>query len=168
VAGRNRVNRKLMLDNIRRDPEWNNGNYTKQPYGLRAALGMLMIIGSDPIRWQRDYPTAELTDRFVDKFLDDAMKTTDANDFLYQYDASRNYDPSPDLEKITTRVLLINVQDDYVNPPELGIAEREIKRVKNGKFVLLPISEKTRAHYTVFQVPAWEEHLADLMKISAR
>jgi homoserine O-acetyltransferase len=163
VAGRNRMVRKIMLDDIRRDPAWNDGNYTQQPYGLRAALGHLLVVGSAPTLWQTEYPTAALADKYVDQYIEENMKTTDANDFLYQYDASRNYDPLAGLEKVRAHVMLVNVQDDFWNPGEMGVAEREIKKVKNGKFVLLPISEQTRGHYTFFQAAVWQKYLAQLL-----
>ena len=101
IASRNRMVRKMMIDDIRKDPGWNNGNYTQQPYGLRAALGHLLVVGSAPVYWQKEYPTAALADKYVDEYIEENMKTTDANDFMYQYDASRNYDASKDLGKIT-------------------------------------------------------------------
>ncbi len=166
IAGRNRMVRKMMIDDIRLDPGWNGGNYTQQPYGLRAALGHLLVVGSAPRLWQSEYPTAALADKYVEQYLDDNMKTTDANDFMYQYDASRNYDPSHDLDKIRARVMLVNVQDDFWNPGELGVAETEIRKVKNGKFVLLPITPETRGHYTFFQAPVWQKYLAELLEES--
>ena len=163
VAGRNRMVRKIMLDDIRNDPGWNNGNYTQQPYGLRAALGHLLVVGSAPTLWQQEYSTAALADKYVDKYIDDNMKTTDANDFLYQYDASRNYDPTADLGKIRAHVMLVNVMDDFWNPGEMGVAEKEMPKVKNGKFVLLPVTPQTRGHYTFFQAAVWQQYLAELL-----
>jgi homoserine O-acetyltransferase len=163
IGSRNRMGRKLMMDDIRLDPGWNGGNYTQQPYGLRAALGHLLMVGSAPTLWQKEYPTAALADKYVDQFIEDAFKTTDANDMIYQYDASRNYDPSSDLAKIQSHVTLVNVTDDYLNPGEVGIAEREIKKVKHGTFVLLPGTDQTRGHYTYYQVSMWQKHLAQLM-----
>ena len=164
VASRNRMVRKIMVDDIRLDPSWNNGNYTQQPYGLRAALGHLLVVGSVPTYWQKIYPTAAAADKYVNDFIEQNMKTTDANDFMYQYDASRNFDTSKDLGKIQAKVLLINPQEDFWNPAELGIAEQEIKKVKNGKFVLLPFSDDSRGHYTFFQAKVWQSHLAEFMK----
>jgi homoserine O-acetyltransferase len=163
VASRNRMVRKIMVDDIRLDPGWNHGNYTEQPYGLRAALGHLLVVGSAPTIWQKDYPTSALADKYVDQYIEDNLKTTDANDFMYQYDASRNFDASKELGKITPKVLLINPQEDFWNPAELGIAEHEIKKVKNGKFVLLPFSE-SRGHYTFFQAGLWQKHLAEFLE----
>jgi homoserine O-acetyltransferase len=163
VASRNRMVRKIMVDDIRLDPSWNNGNYTEQPYGLRAALGHLLVVGSVPTRWQKQYPTAAAADKFVNDYIEQNMKTTDANDFMYQYDASRNFDASHDLDKIKARVLLINPQEDFWNPAELGIAEQEIKKVKNGKFVLLSFDE-SYGHYTFFQAAAWQKYFAEFMK----
>ena len=163
IAGRNRMVRKIMMDDIRLDPGWNAGNYAQQPYGLRAALGHLLVVGSAPSLWQTEYPTAALADKYVDQYINENMKTTDANDLLYQYDASRNFDPSADLGKIQARVMLVNVRDDFWNPGELGVAEREIKKVKNGRFILLPITDQTRGHYTFFQAAAWQSYLAQLL-----
>ena len=164
IASRNRMVRKIMIDDIRMDPGWNNGNYTQQPYGLRAALGHLLVVGSAPVYWQKEYPTAALADKYVNQYIEENMKTTDANDFMYQYDASRNYDASKDLGKITAKVLLINFQEDFWNPAELGIAEREIKKVKNGNFVLLPFGDQSRGHYTFFQAAFWQKYLAEFLK----
>ncbi len=163
IGGRNRMVRKIMIDDIRKDPGWSNGNYTEQPYGLRAALGHLLVVASAPTLWQREYPTAALADKFVDQYIEDNMKTTDANDFIYQYDASRNYRPEPELGKIQTRVMLVNVMDDFWNPGEMGVAETEMKKVKNGKFALLPITGDTRGHYTFFQAAVWQKYLAQLL-----
>src|SRR6202163_4649701 len=107
IASRNRMVRKIMVDDIRLDPGWNNGNYTEQPYGLRAALGHLLVVGSVPTFWQKEYPTAALADKFVDEYIEENMKTTDANDFMYQYDASRNFDASKGLDKIRAKMLRI-------------------------------------------------------------
>jgi homoserine O-acetyltransferase/O-succinyltransferase len=163
VAGRNRMVRKMMIDDIRLDPGWKNGDYTEQPYGLRAALGHLLVVGSVPTLWQNEYPSAALADKYVDRYMEENMKTTDANDFMYQYDASRNYDPSKDLGKIRAKILLINPREDFWNPPELGIAEEKMKEVKSGKFVLLPLSE-SRGHYTFFQAALWQKYFAEFLK----
>jgi homoserine O-acetyltransferase len=163
IGGRNRMVRKIMIDDVRKDPGWNNGNYTEQPYGLRAALGHLLVVASAPTLWQRDYPTAALADKFVDQYIEANMKSTDANDFIYQYDASRNYNPQPELGKIQTHVMLVNVMDDFWNPGEMGVAEKEMKKVKNGKFVLLPVTDDTRGHYTFFQAAVWQKYLAQLL-----
>ena len=164
VGGRNRMVRKIMIDDVKKDPGWKNGDYTEQPYGLRAAIGHLLVVGSTPTLWQSEYPTSETADKYVDQYIDQAFKTTDANDFIYQYDASRDYDPNPDLGKIIAHVMLVNVYDDFWNPGEMGVAEREIKKVKNGKFVLLPITDKTRGHYTFFVASAWKQYLEELLE----
>jgi homoserine O-acetyltransferase/O-succinyltransferase len=163
VAGRNRMVRKIMIDDVRKDPGWDNGNYKEQPYGLRAALGHLLVVGSAPTLWEEEYGTAALADKYVDQYIAENMKTTDANDFIYQYDASRNYEPEADLGKIRDQILLVNVMDDFWNPGEMGVAEREMKKVKTGKFVLLPVSEATRGHYTFFQASVWQKYLVQLL-----
>ena len=163
IAGRNRMMRKMIVDSIRTDSGWNNGDYTKQPDGLRTALYALLIMGSSPLQMQKTFPTRDVADKFLDDFIAARMKSTDANDFMYAIDSSRNYDPSPGLDKITTPVMFVNSADDYINPPELGIAEREIKRVKNGRFVLLPITDETRGHGTHTLPAIWKQYLAELL-----
>jgi homoserine O-acetyltransferase len=167
IAGRNRVWRKMLMDAIRNDPAWNGGEYKEEPKeGLFAAEDLLVIAGSAPLPMQKALPTRDA----ADKYVEDAEKragTLDANDLLYQVNASRNYDPSAQLEKITVPVMWINSADDFINPPELGIAETESKRVKNGTFVLLPISEKTHGHGTHTWAVAWKDYLKQLLEKSA-
>src|SRR2546427_7220789 len=144
IAGRNRVWRKMVMDGIRNDPEWKGGDYTTEPpQGLRIALDFLLIAGSAPLPMQKSMPTRDDADKYLDKYFHDRTSGLDANDLLYQVNASRNYDPSPQLEKIKVPVTWINSGDDFINPPELGIAEREVKRLKNGHFILIPASEQT-------------------------
>ena len=169
VAGRNRVWRKMVIDGIRQDPEWKNGDYTTEPRaGLQIAADFLIIAGSAPLHMQEDLPTREA----AEKFLSDSMKRItsgmDANDFLYAVNASRNYDPSPKLETIRAQVMFINSADDFINPPELGVAEREIKRVKNGRFLLLPASEQTHGHGTHTWAAVWQQYLKELLDRSGK
>lgn len=168
IAGRNRMMRKMAIDSIRNDAGYNSGEYTKTPEGLRTALYVLVVMSSSPSQMQKNFPTRDSADKYLDDFIAARMKSTDANDFLYAFDASRNYDPSPGLDKITTPVMFINSADDFINPPELGIAEREIKRVKNGKFVLLPITDDTRGHGTHTLPAIWKQYLAQLLAESQR
>jgi len=163
VAGRNRAYRKMIIDSIRNDPGYNGGEYTKQPQGLRAAIYLSMLAGSVPLEWQKQYPTGAAADKYVEDQLKAQLATADANDTVYRYDASRNYDPSPKLESITAPFLAINSADDFVNPPELGIMEREIKRVKHGRYVLIPISDQTRGHQTHSLPIVWKKYLAELI-----
>ena len=169
IAGRNRLWRKMVIDGIRNDPDWKNGDYTTEPHGaLEIAADFLLIAGSAPIPMQKNLPTRD----GVDKYLDDSMKritaTLDANDMLYAVNASRNYDPSPRLETIQVFVMFVNSADDFINPPELGIAEREIKRVKKGKFVLIPASDQTHGHGTHTWAAIWQEYLKELLDESAK
>ncbi|HEY7615171.1 MAG TPA: alpha/beta fold hydrolase [Terriglobales bacterium] len=166
IAGRNRMMRKMILDSIRTDPEWENGEYKQQPRGLRTALYILLVMGSSPLQMQKNYPTRDVADAYLDEFIKTRMGTTDANDLLYQVDASRNYDPSPKLEKIKAPVMYINTADDLINPPELGIAEREIKKVKRGRVVLLPITDQTRGHGTHTLPAVWKQYLEQLLEQS--
>jgi homoserine O-acetyltransferase len=164
IAGRNRLWRKMLMDAIQNDPDWKGGEYTEEPArALRTAQDLLILAGSAPALMQRTLPTRDA----ADKYLADAEARPggpDANDLLYQVNASRNYDPSPQLEKITAPVMWINSADDFINPPELGIAERESKQLKNGTFVQLPISEKTHGHGTHTWAVAWKEHLIQTLK----
>jgi homoserine O-acetyltransferase len=166
IAGRNRMMRRMIMDAIRTDPEWNNGEYKQQPHGLAAALDVLLIMGSSPLQMQKDDPTREKADAFLEKFIADRMNTTDANDMLYYFDASRNYNPEPQLEKITVPLTAVNSADDQINPPELKVLDRDIQRVKNGKYVLLPITDQTRGHGTHTWPAIWGDHLAELLQRS--
>jgi len=164
IAGRNRIWRKMVMDAIRNDPEWKGGDYSAEPQqSLRTALDLLMIAGSAPLYWQKIYPTRDAADKEVDDYFKARLPGLDANDLLYQVNSSRNYDPSSQLEKITAPVLYINSADDFINPPELGIAEREIKKVKSGRFIDLPISEETRGHGTHTRAAVWKQYLVELL-----
>ena len=144
IAGRNRMIRRMAMDDIRLDPEWKGGDYAAQPRGLRAALQMLWIMTSAPLVQQHDAPTRDRADSVITAFLDARMRTMDANDMLYAFDASRDYDPAPALASITAPLLAINSADDQVNPPELGLMERLVPKVPHGRFLLVPISAATR------------------------
>ena len=168
IAGRNRIWRKMLMDAIRSDPEWKGGDYSEEPkQALRTALDLLLIAGSAPLYLQKNYPTRDAADKDLDDYFKARSAGLDANDLLYQVNASRNYDPSPNLEKITAHVMYINSADDFINPPELGIADREIKRVKNARFILLPISDETRGHGTHTRAVVWKQYLAELLEKSA-
>jgi homoserine O-acetyltransferase len=169
IAGRNRVWRRMLMDAIRSDPDWKGGDYQAQPRaGLRAALDLLLIAGSAPLYLQKSYASRDSADRYLDDYFTARMPGLDANDLLYQVDASRDYDPSPGLERIEAPVMFVNSADDFINPPELGIAEREISRVKRGRFVLLPIGERTRGHGTHTWAALWSQYLEELLKSPQR
>ncbi len=160
IAGRNRMWRRLVIDAIRDDPAWQGGDYTVQPPGLRAALGQLWIVGTAPLNDQRLAPTRDSADAFIQRWMRDRFAATDANDLLYAVSASRDYDPSCCLERITAPVLAINTADDEINPPELGFMERLMPRVRNGRFILLPISWQTRGHGSHTLAALWKDQLA--------
>jgi len=165
IGGRNRVIRHLIIDSIRSDPAWNNGDYTKEPLqGLHGAYSYLMIATGSALQWQKKYPTRELADKFADDFIQERLTSMDANDLLYSLEAARDYDPSSNLEKIKAFVMHVNTADDLMDPPELGIAEREIKRVPHGKFVLIPTSEQTRGHLTHTMAEIWKPYLQQLLE----
>ncbi|MBS1788943.1 MAG: alpha/beta fold hydrolase [Acidobacteria bacterium] len=166
IAGRNRYFRRMVIDSITKDPEWNNGEYKQQPRGLIAANYTLLIMSSIPLQQQKQASTREEADKMFDNAVANATNGKDANDMLYQFDASRDYNPQPLLETIKAPILAINSADDQVNPPELGVAEREIKRVKRGRFILIPISDQTRGHGTHTLPALWKQYLAELLEES--
>ena len=141
-----------------------DGEYKAEPIqGLRTATELLLVMGSSPLQMQKQAPTRESAEKYVDEYLKRAG-TTDANDLIFYVNASRNYDPSPHLDRITAPVLWINSADDYINPPELGIAETMVKRMPHARFILLPISDATRGHGTHTVASVWKDYLADLMR----
>ena len=158
IAGRNRMWRKMVIDDIRTDPDWKGGDYTTQPRGLRAALQLLFAAGSAPLVQQRLGPTRDSADAYITRWLDTRFAETDANDLMYQVDASRDYDPSTALDRVTAPVLAINSADDFINPPELGLMERLTPRVKRARYVLIPTSERTRGHGTHTAAAVWKEY----------
>jgi homoserine O-acetyltransferase len=167
ISGRNRIIRRMIMDSIRDDPAWENGNYTTEPKcGLRGAMNLLFVLISAPLHDQKLYPTQADADRFAEQFMKRELATTDANDMLYQWNSSRDYDPSARLGAIKTWVMAINSADDQVNPPELGIMKPAIAKVKRGRFVLLPITDKTRGHGTHSLPAIWQQYLAELLKES--
>jgi homoserine O-acetyltransferase len=164
ISGRNRAWRRMVIDAIRNDPAWSDGDYKTQPPSLRTAAEMLWFMSSNPVLRQKDTPTLAKTDEVLDKFVEQIVKTDDANDVLYALEASRDYDPGPNLEKIRAPLLAINSADDQINPPELGILEREIKRVPHGRAIVIPLSDKTRGHGSHTLAALWKDQLADLLK----
>jgi len=168
ISGRNRLWRKMLMDAIRNDPDWQGGEYREEPkQALRTAADLLAIAGSAPLVMQKTLPTRDAADKYVAESVETRIATLDANDLLYQVNASRNYDPSPQLEKISAPVLWINSADDFINPPELKIAEKESTRLKNGTFVLLPITDKTHGHGTHTWAAVWQDYLKQLLDRSA-
>ena len=167
IAGRNRIWRKMIIDGIRQDPDWKGGEYATEPRtGLRIALDLLLIAGSAPQQMQKALATREAADKYLDEYMSSRTHGLDANDLLFAVNASRNYDPSPGLDKITVPVMFVNSADDFINPLELGIAEREIKKAKNAKFVLLPVSDQTHGHGTHTWAAAWQQYLRELLESS--
>jgi homoserine O-acetyltransferase/O-succinyltransferase len=164
ISGRNRAWRRTVIDAIRNDPAWNGGEYKTQPPSLRTAAEMLWFMSSNPVLRQKEAPTLAKTDEVLDKFVQQTVKTDDANDVLYAVEASRDYDPGPNLEKIRAPLLAINSADDLINPPELGILEREIKRVPHGRAIVIPMGDKTRGHGSHTIAALWKDQLVELLK----
>lgn len=164
ISGRNRLWRNLAAGAIRTDPDWKEGEYTAQPHGLRLTAEVLQLMSSNPVLRQRQGPTLKEADAVFEKELAGLLARLDATDTLYALESSRDYDPGPGLEKIQAPLLAINFADDLINPPELGILEREIKRVKNGQALVIPASKETVGHGTHTKAAIWKKHLERLMK----
>jgi homoserine O-acetyltransferase len=169
IAGRNRIWRRMAMDAIRDDPEWLGGEYKTEPMrALTSAENLLLFVGSAPLFWQKQWPTRDAADKSYEERVKAAVARLDANDLLYQLDSSREYNPAPKLETIKAPLVAINSADDVINPPELGIIEREIKRVKRGRFILLPITDQTRGHGTHTLPAIWQGYLRALLAESEK
>jgi homoserine O-acetyltransferase/O-succinyltransferase len=171
IAGRNRAWRYMAAKSIRDDPAWDSGNYTTEPVeGLRGAADMLLIAVSAPQQWQKEFPTRQRADAFVNRVQDEIVAHTDADDFLYYFDASRDYNPEPRLSSITAYVMWVNSADDFINPPEIDeeFAEKLIQQVPHGRFVLIPASMQTYGHGTHTHAAVWKQYLVELLRKSAK
>ncbi|HEX4039123.1 MAG TPA: alpha/beta fold hydrolase [Acidobacteriaceae bacterium] len=165
IAGRNRMWRYMAMQSIRHDPAWDNGNYTVEPAeGLRGANDLLIIAGSAPQQMQRSFPTRQQAEAYVDHTLDLLDAHTDADDFLYYVDASRNYNPEPKLATITSPVLWMNSADDFINPPELDLAQKFVTRMPHGKFILIPASMQTYGHGTHTHAAVWKDDMIQFLQ----
>jgi homoserine O-acetyltransferase/O-succinyltransferase len=164
IAGRNRMWRTMLMDSIRSDPEWNGGDYQKQPRGLEGAVRILVLMAGSTVQAQKDAPTRDAADALVVQQMRSRSAGVDANDMLYQFDSSREYDPSSALEKIAAPLLAINSADDLINPPELGLMEKLVPRVAKGRYVLLPITPETRGHGTHSWPAIWQGYFKDWLK----
>jgi homoserine O-acetyltransferase len=164
ISGRNRAWRRVIIDAIRGDPGWEHGEYRAQPPSLKTAAEMLFLMANNPVERQREAPTREAADRVVDDYVRRTMRAMDANDVLYAIENSTDYDPGPGLERIAAPLLAINFEDDLINPPELGILEREIPRVRRGKAIVIPRDDRTRGHGTHTLAAVWKEHLTELLR----
>ncbi len=168
IVGRNRMFRAMIIQAIRNDPDWKNGEYSSPPLnGLMAAQYSLFMMTSSPMQLHKIDSTREKADAAVTGLRQRAART-DANDMLYQFDASTDYNPSPDLGKIRAPLWAINSADDEVNPPELGILEREIQRVPRGRYILIPTSGETRGHGTHSRAVVWKNYLVELLRLTER
>jgi homoserine O-acetyltransferase len=168
ISGRNRAWRRVVIDAIRNDPDWRNGEYTTQPQSLRTAAQMLWLVSSNPLLRQRAAPTVADADRVLDEYVASYLKTGDANNILYALEASRDYDPGPGLERIKAPLVAINTADDIINPPELQILETEITRVPRGRAIVLPLSDRTVGHGTHTLAAVWKSYLEELLRATER
>jgi len=166
IAGRHRIFRDMVVDAIRTDPNWKDGEYTAPPAGLLAAQFAQLLMTTSPRQLQQLMPSSDVADAQFQTLRKRFLRTVDANDMLYQYDASRSYNPGPDLERIGAPLYAVNSADDELNPPELGILEREIKRVAKGRYILIPASDETRGHATAMRARVWRDYLSELLRVS--
>jgi homoserine O-acetyltransferase/O-succinyltransferase len=168
MASRNWMLRRMMLESIRNDPEYNNGNYTTQPHSAKLAATFYGIAtAGGTLNYQKQAPTRDLADKFVDARLS-APFSADANDFLWQWGSSADYNPAPGLEKIDAWVLAINSADDERNPPETGIEVEALKRVKNGRLYLIPASDQTSGHSTTANARFYKQQLEEFLQTVPR
>jgi homoserine O-acetyltransferase len=163
IAGRNRMIRKMVVDSITGDPAWKQGEYTSQPHGLEDGIHGLIFMVSSPLQWQKEAPTREKAEALLDTLMKRYESTLDANDTLYQFEASRDYNPLPHLGDIRAPLFAVNSADDQVNPPELGILDEDIKLVLHGRYILLPITAETRGHGTHSLPAIWGKYLGELL-----
>jgi homoserine O-acetyltransferase len=168
IAGRNRAWRRVAIDALRTDPTWANGNYTEPPRGMRTVAQMLWLASSNPVIRLAQAPTLAEADRVLDDYVTTYIKTADANDLLYNFECSFDYDPKPGLDRIVAPLVAINSADDIINPPELGVLEREITRVKRGTAIVLPFSADTVGHGSHTKAVLWKQHLETLLKATAQ
>jgi homoserine O-acetyltransferase len=160
--------RKVIIDAIRTDPGWKNGEYEAQPHGLRTAAQILSFMSGSAVTRQKAAPTLKVADELLEQEVTRRLRGLDANDLLYAVESSADYDPGPGLEKIRAPLLAINFADDLIHPPELGALEREIKRVPRGRAILVPASEETVGHGTHTRAAVWKGHLEKFLKETER
>jgi homoserine O-acetyltransferase len=163
ISGRNWIVRRIEIEAIRNDPDWNGGNYQNNPTRWAFTAPLTALMTDSAVFLQQSAPSRDTGDALYRKMVDEASRR-DANDQLYAIEAAMDYDPSKDIEKIKARLLAINSADDEINPPQLGVVEPVIKRVPGARFVLIPASHKTRGHSTYFQAALWRQYLAQFMK----
>jgi len=163
ICARNRVWRRIISDAIRNDPHWCGGEYRQQPPSLRTAAQLIFLMGANPLLRLQQMPTLSDSDAVLDAAVDESMRLNDANDTLFQFEASRDYDPGPRLERIRAPLLALTWADDLINPPELGIMEREIRRLAQGRSILVPFTMQSHGHESPMLAASWKQHLLQLL-----
>jgi homoserine O-acetyltransferase len=164
ISGRNLLWRKLVAETIRHDPEWSGGEYARPPQRWLLAVPLFTIMTDSPVRLQRQAPTRQEAEALYDRIVEEARQRFDANDYLYWYESSWDYDPEPDLGRIRAPLLAVNFADDEINPGDLGIMERTMPKVQRGRFALVPEGERTIGHQTLTLAAVWKPWLAELLE----
>jgi len=164
ISGRNLLWRRIIVEAIRHDPDWNGGEYVTPPQHWVTAVPIFTIMADSSRRLQAQAPTRQAGNELYDKFTVSALKNLDANDYLYWFDSSWDYDPEPDLARIKARLVAVNFADDLINASDLGVMEKQIVKVPRGRFVLVPQSNATIGHQTLTQAVVWKPYLDDLLR----
>ena len=164
IAGHNRMWRRAAVEGIRRDPAWQDCNYASEPVqGLRTAASLLQVAGFAPLYLQRAYPDRASAEDYIVERIERAIPNLDANDLIYQLESSRNYDPEPRLESIGVPMTWVNSGDDFINPPDYGIAEDAARRMPTARYILIRATSDTRGHGTHTWAKFWRQELIDLL-----
>jgi homoserine O-acetyltransferase/O-succinyltransferase len=168
ISGRNLIWRRLVSETIRHDPEWKGGEYQSPPRNWAYAVPIFLIMTDSAVRLQKQAPTRKDAEALYDKTVEEAKKKFDANDYLYWYESSWDYNPEPDLGKIKAPVVAVNFADDEINPPDIGVMERLVAKVRNARSVLVPESERTVGHMTLAVGAVWKPYLEELLREAPR
>jgi len=169
IAGLNRMWRQMVIDGIEKDPAWQSGNYSREPAGgLRTAESILFIAGAAPLNLEANYPTREAAKAYVEERVESGIAPLDANDMIYQFDSSRNYNPWPGLGKISAPLTWVNSADDFINPRNLPVPAKAVKRMRQARFRLIPETSETHGHGTHTWAAFWKKDLIELLARSAK
>ena len=166
IAGRNFLWRRVIIEAIRNDPEWNGGDYEKQPSRWVSVLPLFNIMLMTPVRLQAAGPTRDKANELFDRLVANGRKTFDANDFLYAFESTWDYDPEPNLGKIKAKLLALNFADDMINSVEIDVMDRAVAKIPNGRTITMPASNQSFGHLNQIHPEIWKHYLVELLKSS--